>query len=159
MFTALQTLLATVAGITLSIMANDNGTLTVTLVPKPKKEGGEAALNTPLSLTGTPEELDAEFANIVTSYTSKRQSLAEQLEATTAILEAAQKDASKKATKAVTKGKGAAAGTSEKASTESKTDEGGDDNDDESGGSSTAGEDAASAPAEAKSDAASNLWD
>jgi len=157
MFVALQTLLATVAGITLSIIANDNGTITVTLIPKAKKEGGEAALNTPLSLTGTPEELDAEFANILTSYTAKRQSLAEQLEATEAIMEAAKKESSKKASKVVAKGKGAAAGSSEKAS-EPKDDEGGDDdNDDSSSGEGGAG--TTTATSDPKPVTESNVWD
>lgn len=104
MFTALQTLLATLAGITVSIVANADRTLTVCVIPKAKKEGGDAALNTPLNLTGTAEELDAEFANILTSYTNKRTSLSEQLAATEAILEASQKEATSKATKAVKKG-------------------------------------------------------
>lgn len=105
MFVALQTLLATVASITTSMVANEDGTITVTVMPKAKKDGGNAALNTPLSLTGTAEELDAEFATLLASYTTKRSSLAEQLETTESVLEAAKKEAATKATKAVAKGK------------------------------------------------------
>ncbi len=105
MFQALQTLLAACASLTVSLVANDNGTITVTVIPKANKDGdNNASLNTPLVLTGTAEELDAEFAEIISNYSGKRQSLAEQLESTAAILEAAQKESASKATKAIKKG-------------------------------------------------------
>jgi PRTRC genetic system protein E len=106
LFTKLNLLLAACASINVIFTANHDGTLNVVVIPKGKKEGQEGeegVLNTPLSLTGTPEELDAEFAHILESYTSKRKTLAEQLEATEAILEAAKKESQSKAAKAVTK--------------------------------------------------------
>ena len=62
------------------------------------------ALAIPLVLTGTAEELDAQFVNLLRSFADEHQSLAEQLEATRNILEAAKKDASKKAEGALRKG-------------------------------------------------------
>ena len=121
MFTALQTLLATVAGLSISIVANKDDTITVTVIPKAKKEGGDAALNTPLQLTGTAAELDAEFVGIVANYSNKRMSLSEQLEATESILEAAKKEASTKATKAIKKGSGATAPATSATSTETSS--------------------------------------
>jgi PRTRC genetic system protein E len=42
--------------------------LKVNVVPIKKKEGEDQALTTPLSLTGSPEELDAEFGNQLVNY-------------------------------------------------------------------------------------------
>ncbi len=101
MFTALQTLLATLASLTVSLVANTDGTITVTVIPKGGKEGN--TLDTPLTLTGTAAELDEGFAGILTRYANKRQNLSDQLAATEAILEAAQKEAADKAKKSIAK--------------------------------------------------------
>jgi PRTRC genetic system protein E len=55
-----RTLLITVAGI--------EGKLKVNLIPAKVKEGEEQALTTPLSFTGSAEELDAELGNHLTAY-------------------------------------------------------------------------------------------
>lgn len=149
MFTALQTLLATLASLTVSLVSNGDGTLTVAVYPNGKKEG-ESALNTSLKLTGTAAELDAGFVSSVSSYTSKRSSLAEQLEVTEAIFEAAKKEAATKATKAVSK-KGTAPA---KSSTTAASDNDGDGNGD---GDDGEGHTASTPAAEAKS--VDNLFD
>ncbi len=68
-----RTLLITVAGI--------GGKLKVNLIPAKVKEGEEQALTTPLSFTGSAEELDAElgshFASYVQSHLELRNTLAE----------------------------------------------------------------------------------
>lgn len=124
MFTALQTLLASAASISILLAANDDGTITVTVIPVGKKEGADPQ-NTPLSLTATAAELDAEFAGIVANYSGKRLSLTEQLEATTSIIDAAKKEAANEATKAIKKaGKSApAAATSTQPAHENGSDE------------------------------------
>ena len=101
MFTALQTLLAALASLTVSLVANADVTITCTVIPKGGKEG--SALDTPLTLTGTAAELDEGFAAVLASYTNKRQNLSDQLAATEAILEAAQKEAAGKAMKSIAK--------------------------------------------------------
>jgi len=128
MFTELQILLATLASLTVSLAANTDGTITVTVIPKGGKEGN--TLDTPLTLTGTAAELDEGFAGILTSYANKRQNLSDQLAATEAILEAAQKEAADKAKKSIAKpaNKTAAPVTDEEA--------GSDDEDDDEGGAS-----------------------
>ena len=97
MFQSLQRLLAG-GTLAFSLTGNTDGTLTVLVVPK-----GEGALAQPLALTATAAELDAQFAECVSSYVSSRKSLAEQMEATTAVLAAAKQQSSTKAVKAITK--------------------------------------------------------
>jgi len=101
MFKALQPLLATLASLTVSLVANTDGTITVTVIPRGGKEG--STLNSPLTLTGTPEELNAGFVGCLDSYIPKHLTLSEQLAATEAILEAAQKEATDKAKKSIAK--------------------------------------------------------
>lgn len=77
--------------------------MTVTIIPKPAKvEPGREALNTPLSLTGSAEELDAGLPEILGKFSASRKSLAEQFDETDAVLAAAKKAAGEKAVKAVT---------------------------------------------------------
>lgn len=167
MFVALQTLLATLASLTVSLVDNKDGTITVTVIPKGGKDG--STLDTPLALTDTPENLDAEFAAILTSYTNKRQTLSDQLAATEAIIEAAQKEAAEKAKKTVTKSskKPAAATTANTSETPGDDESGNGDDDDDENSSSVPSSPApatpaapvdASAPA-AKSADASNVWE
>jgi PRTRC genetic system protein E len=82
------------------ISSDPDGSMKVTVMPKPAKDGENPALSTPLQLVGTPEELDAQFAEVLTSYTATRTSLAESLAASQTVMEAAKKDATEKAAKA-----------------------------------------------------------
>ena len=101
MFSALQPLLANLASLTIALVNNTDGTITVTVTPYGGKAGN--VLDTPLSLTGTAAELDDGFVEHLNSYVPKRQTLADQLAATEAILEAAQKEATDKAKKSIAK--------------------------------------------------------
>lgn len=101
MFAALQPLLANLASLTIALVNNTDGTITVTVTPYGGKAGN--VLDTPLSLTGTVTEFDDGFVEHLNSYVHKRQTLADQLAATEAILEAAQKEATDKAKKSIAK--------------------------------------------------------
>lgn len=103
LFNRIAHLLAGNAAITLLITGSAEA-MTVTLMPKPVKTGdGREALATPMVLTGTADELDAGFCDLVEKFANKRKTLAEQFEATDAVLEAAKKASTEKAAKAVTK--------------------------------------------------------
>ena len=154
-FKSMQTLLTQVVSLSTSMVENEDKTITVTVIPKAKKEGeANASLNTPLVLTGTAEELDAEFANLLASYTGKRSSLAEQLEATEAVLEAAKKEATKKATKAVTSKPAKPVKPNEKSSGDDDGDDG-----DESGEASAGLTPQAAGEKSAATGGENNLWD
>jgi len=101
MFQELNNMLVSLTSLTLSLAANPDNTITVTVTPKGAKVSG--ALDTPLSLTGTAAELDEGFAGILSGYTTKRQDLSDQLAATEAIMEAARKEAADKAKKSIAK--------------------------------------------------------
>ncbi|WP_439672845.1 ParB-related ThiF-related cassette protein E domain-containing protein (plasmid) [Cupriavidus necator] len=77
------------------------------------KNAADAALTSPLVLSATPAELDAEFAVAVTSVSESHRSLAEQAEATKSILDAAKSTQSSKATKALAKAASPSASESE----------------------------------------------
>lgn len=109
--------------VTLVLNANADGTITAMVSQK-----AEGALATPLTLTATPDELDADFATVVGTFGQQRKSLAEQLEATNAILQAAEKASANKATKALSN-PGKASTLVDKASGEADDDLVGDDND------------------------------
>jgi PRTRC genetic system protein E len=79
------------------------GQMTVVVIPKSGDAKDEPALATPLSLTATPEELDAEFTTVLASYQCQRQSLAEQVAATNEVLAAAREASVQKGSKAATK--------------------------------------------------------
>lgn len=110
-FQSLAELLSHTNGITLWLCPAPNGEITVAVKPMPK-QGDDSTLSTPMTLTGTPAELDEQFATHLQGFSAARQSLAEQLETTKAVLEAAKKDSQSKATKAVT-GKGKTSSTPE----------------------------------------------
>ncbi|MFS8979141.1 PRTRC system protein E [Cupriavidus necator] len=80
------------------------------------KNAADAALTSPLVLSATPAELDAEFAAAVTSVSESHRSLAEQAEATKSILDAAKSTQSSKATKALAQAASPSASESEIAS-------------------------------------------
>jgi PRTRC genetic system protein E len=69
----------------------------------PQGDSKEAGLRQPLILTATPADLDAGFRAAVESYSSAHKSLDEQVAATTAILQAAEKSQAGKAQKALAK--------------------------------------------------------
>lgn len=94
MFAELKTLLDSCSSVSIILANSTDDTVNVTVIPK-VKDGQNAVLSTPLALSGTLEDMDAEFAQIVSSYTAKRTSLSEQLEATQTILDAAKQDAAK----------------------------------------------------------------
>ncbi len=103
MFTQLALLLQNCTSLQLIMAANPDGTLSVTVLPKGKAGDKDAALNTPLSLTATPEELNAGFVSALSGFVVSHQSLAEQISNTEAILEAAKAESQKKATTAISK--------------------------------------------------------
>ena len=90
--------------LTMAVSADTpSGKMTVVVIPKPGDAKDEPALATPLSLTATPEELDAEFTTVPASYRGQRQSLAEQVAATNEVLAAAREASVQKGNKAATR--------------------------------------------------------
>ncbi|RZT29090.1 PRTRC system protein E [Cupriavidus agavae] len=101
MFTELAPLVRAADKVVLTLSMSGDA-MTVVVMPV-IKNAADAALTTPLSLTATPAELDAEFAATLTGVTASHRSLAEQAEATKSILDAAKSTQSSKATKALAK--------------------------------------------------------
>ena len=97
MFQLLQSLVAG-SSLSLSLTGNKDDTITVIVAPK-----GDGPLAQPLVLTATAADLDAEFHSVVSSYVNARKGLAEQIEATTAVIEAAKKQSAAQAVSAITK--------------------------------------------------------
>ena len=65
MFTELYAL-ATTATLSMVISADEKrGTLTISVMPKPKKDAGEPALTKDLTLTAAPAEFDEGFAELM----------------------------------------------------------------------------------------------
>lgn len=106
MFKELAPIVATGTSLCIMVSAAAEGAMTVTVLPQGKDQN--AALNTPLSVTATPDELDNELPAVLTGYTSSRATLAETLENVKTIMDAAGKTASAAATKAATKSTAAA---------------------------------------------------
>jgi PRTRC genetic system protein E len=103
MFTELYAL-ATTATLSMVISADEKrGTLTISVMPKPKKDIGESALTKDLTLTATPAEFDSGFVAALNGYRETRAALIEQAEATKEVLQAAKEAAAKKAAEATTK--------------------------------------------------------
>jgi len=96
--------LATTATLSMVISADEKrGTLTISVMPKPKKDCGEAALTKDLTLTATPAEFDGGFVAALSGYRQARAGLIEQAEATKEVLDAAKEATAKKAAEATTK--------------------------------------------------------
>lgn len=96
--------LAASASLTMTISADHKtGRMTINVVPRPVKDADEPALTKALSLTATPQEFDGGFLAALQGYREVRQSLADQVEATKEVLEAAKVASVKKATDASTK--------------------------------------------------------
>ena len=103
MFTELYAL-ATTAALSMVISADEKrGTLTISVMPKPKKDAGEPALTKDLTLTATPVEFDDGFVAALKGYREARAGLIEQAEATKEVLDAAKEAAAKRAAEATTK--------------------------------------------------------
>jgi PRTRC genetic system protein E len=120
MFKQMQKFLSTCTAVTIILAEGKGEAISVTVIPKPKQTGdGAQALSTPLHLEGTPAELDEQFADLLTKYQEARQSLVDQMEATTAVLAAAKAEQAKKSTNAVKK-----AASPSKAGTVADDDEG-----------------------------------
>ena len=96
--------LAAGASLTLTLSADaKTGRMTINVIPRPHKDGDEPALAKALSLTATPQEFDEGFVAALRGYREARESLADQVEATREVLEAAKQASVKKATDASTK--------------------------------------------------------
>jgi PRTRC genetic system protein E len=115
MFVSIEPLLRSCTKLTLSLqMKGDDMVVFV----KPEGSAKDAAMLQPLVLTAAAAELDAGFADALAGYTGVRASLADQVAATTAILEAAQKTQVSKATKALSGGKTKPATTADESSSD-----------------------------------------
>lgn len=101
MFTELAALVRASEKVVITLTMQGD-TMSVVVVPV-VKAAADAALSTPLALSATPAELDEGFAAAIAGVSVARQSLAEQVEATRSILEAAKTSQSTKATKVLTK--------------------------------------------------------
>lgn len=105
--------LATSATLTLTVSADAKaGQMTINVIPKLNKDADEPALTKALSLTATPQEFDDGFVAALQSYREVRQSLADQVEATKEVLEAAKLASVKKAADASTKARADKSGPS-----------------------------------------------
>lgn len=101
MFKELAPMVANGTSLCIMVTAASEGNLTVTVLPQGKD--ANSALNTPLSVTAPPEELDAELPAALIGYTGTRTTLAETLENVKTIMEAAGKTAREAATNAAAK--------------------------------------------------------
>lgn len=149
-FQNLTQLLENNSQVNLTIASADNGQITIIVMPA-SKGAADPALSTPLALTGTAAELDAEFATLLANYVGSRKSLIEQIEATTTVLEAAKQASQKKATAAIT-GKTTTQALNAPAPDADDLDEDGD-------GTSEGKPPVESAPAAPAVTASTNLWD
>jgi len=96
MFRELMPLLA--ARTVLMTVARESGTtIRATVVPKRTSESENAAVSTPLSFVGTPEELDREFGRTLAEYVDAHQRLGCTLAQAKAEMEAAAKAAQEEA--------------------------------------------------------------
>ena len=132
----------------------DNDRMAVVVVPQ--GEGKEAALRQPLVLTATPAELDEGFVNAVLSYSSQHASLSEQVAATAAILQEAEKSQASKAQKSLAKGSKTSPAKARQ-SNASNEDEGEDGNDDDDESASTSEAPAPATPADAGNSSGTDL--
>ena len=148
MFQQLEALVRTSGKLQLTLKM-DNDRMAVVVVPH--GEGKEAALRQPLVLTATPAELDEGFVAAVLSYSSVHASLSEQVAATAAILQEAEKNQVSRAQKSLAKG----SKTAPKAGPSSTSSE--DDNDDDDQSASTSAAPVAATPAEAGNSSGTDL--
>jgi PRTRC genetic system protein E len=118
MFVDIEPLLRTCTKLTLSMQMKGDEMVVFVM---PQGTAKDTAMLQPLALTAPAAELDAGFAQALATYTGAHASLAEQVAATAAILEAAQKTQVSKATKALNKPAGkTGAGASDSSSGDSE---------------------------------------
>jgi PRTRC genetic system protein E len=120
MFVAIEPLLRHCSKLTLSLQIKGDD-MVVCVMPQGTTK--DAAMLQPLALTASAAELDAGFVDALTAYTDAHASLAEQVAATTAILEAAKTTQVSKATKTLAKGSKPALLAPGRSSTASDSDE------------------------------------
>jgi PRTRC genetic system protein E len=121
MFVDIEPLLRTCTKLTLSMQMKGDEMVVFVM---PQGTANDTAMLQPLALTAPAAELDADFAQVLATYTGAHASLAEQVAATAAILEAAQKTQVSKATKALNKPAGkTGAGASDSSSGDLESDE------------------------------------
>ncbi|MFL9886799.1 PRTRC system protein E [Paraburkholderia agricolaris] len=101
MFQQLEALVRATGKLQLTLKI-DNDQLVVVVMPQ--GDSKESALCQPLVLKGTAAELDEGFAETIQVYSIARVSLSEQVAATTAILQEAEKKQATKAQKSLAKG-------------------------------------------------------
>ena len=101
MFAAIEPLLRRCTKLTLSLQMKGDEMVVCVM---PQGTAKDAAMLQPLALTATAAELDAGFVDALAAYTGAHASLAEQVAATTAILEAATTTQVSKATETLAKG-------------------------------------------------------
>ena len=77
----------------MTISAVSDAELRVNIIPKQKGESENTALTTPLSVTGSAEELDQELPQAIVEFVAKHLTLKQSLEATKAEIDAAEKQA------------------------------------------------------------------
>lgn len=102
MFNELFALLGSCEKLVVTIAPLDSEHMRVIVAPVVKGHA-DAGLSLPLAMSGRPEEFDSGFAQALSDYATSRRSLAEQVEATAAVLEAAKATQTQKATKALSK--------------------------------------------------------
>ena len=98
LFQTLQSLVPPGSFVKFEVRTNGDQTLTVIASP----QGCSGAMSQPFAVTSSAAELDAGFVEGLLQYQKARLSLQEQVDATTAVLAAAQKSEEKKAVKALT---------------------------------------------------------
>ena len=98
MFVELMPLLAG-RTVMITVVREDEKMLRVNVIPKKVKEDENPALTTPLSYTGTPEELDAELGKHLANYVECHTQLGSTLAQAKAEMEAAAKAAQEEARK------------------------------------------------------------
>jgi len=96
MFTELIPLLAE-RTVLITVARESDTTIRATVVPKRNSESENAALSTPLSFVGTPEELDRDFGRTLAEYVEAHQRLGSTLAQAKAEMEAAAKAAQEEA--------------------------------------------------------------
>jgi PRTRC genetic system protein E len=101
MFAAIEPLLRHCTKLTLSLQMKGDEMVVCVM---PQGTAKDAAMLQPLALTAMAAELDAGFVDALAAYTGAHASLAEQVAATPAILEAAKTTHVSKATKTLAKG-------------------------------------------------------
>ncbi len=96
MFIELMPLLAE-RTVLITVARESDTTMRATVIPKRTSESENAALSTPLSFLGTPEELDRDFAKELAAYTDTHRQLSGTLAQAKATMEAAAKAAQEEA--------------------------------------------------------------